>query len=136
MVAVTAEDSKGLLMRSRTKHMENNEKCSRYFFRKLARPRNTMSSILNEEGKEQTETKDILARTHTFYTELYKEEVTDITAMENLLSFLKPNDDIASELESDLTVNEITKAIQSMQDNKSPGGDDYPKNFILPFGMN
>ena len=85
MIAVTAEVSKGLLMLTRTKHLENNEKCLRYFFRKLARPRNTMLSILNEEGKEQTETKDI----HTFYTELYKEEVTDVTAMESLLSFLK-----------------------------------------------
>ena len=133
MIAVTAEDSKGLLMRSRTKHMEDNEKCSRYFFRKLARPRNTMSSILNEDGIEKTETKDILALIHTFYTELYKEGVTDINALEDLLSFLKPNVGIASELESDLTVNELTKAIQSMQDNKAPGADGLPKEFYVTF---
>ena len=133
MIAVTAEVSKGLLMRTRTKHLENNEKCSRYFFRKLARPRNTMLSILNEEGKEQTETKDILAITHTFYTELYKEEVTDVTAMESLLSFLKPKISIASKLENDLTVKELTKAIQSMQDNKAPGADGLPKEFYVTF---
>jgi hypothetical protein len=126
MIAVTAEDSKGLLMRSRTKHIENNKKCSRCFFRKLARHRNTMLSIPNEDGKEQTETKDILDLIHTFYTELYKEEVTD-NRLGKPIEILKPNVGIASELESDLNVNELTKAIQSMQDYKPPGADGLPK---------
>ena len=59
--------------------------------------------------------------------------MTDITALENLLSFLKPNVSIASDLESDLTVNELTKAIQNMQDNKAPGADGLPKEFYITF---
>ena len=85
-----------------------------------------MLSIPNEDGKEQTETKDILDLIHTFYTELYKEEVTD-NRLGKPIEILKPNVGIASELESDLNVNELTKAIQSMQDYKPPGADGLPK---------
>ncbi|KAF3845539.1 hypothetical protein F7725_008702, partial [Dissostichus mawsoni] len=61
MSHLTTEASRGLLTRSRVHHMENNEKCTRYFFRKLARPRNVMDAIKDKNGKEQTDINDILA---------------------------------------------------------------------------
>ncbi|KAF3854091.1 hypothetical protein F7725_014779 [Dissostichus mawsoni] len=86
MSHLTTEASRGLLTRSRVHHMENNEKCTRYFFRKLARPRNVMDAIKDKNGKEQTDINDILASVYSFYSDLYKSEDLDKAALANLLS--------------------------------------------------
>ncbi|KAF3859137.1 hypothetical protein F7725_021536 [Dissostichus mawsoni] len=86
MSHLTTEASRGLLTRSRVHHLENNEKCTRYFFRKLARPRNVMDAIKDKNGKEQTDINDILASVYSFYSDLYKSEDLDKAALANLLS--------------------------------------------------
>ena len=77
MLRLSTEASRGLLTRSRVQHIEENEKCTRYFFRKLARPRNVMTTIKDKDGIEKKETKEILACVQSFYSELYKGEDLD-----------------------------------------------------------
>ena len=45
MLKRSAEASRGLMTRSRVQHLEENEKCTRYFFQKLARPKHIMEKI-------------------------------------------------------------------------------------------
>ena len=134
MSHLTTEASRGLLTRSRVQHMENNEKCTRYFFRKLAQPRNAMDAIKDKNGKEQTDINNILASVYSFYSDLYKSEDLDKAALANLLSKVnKKVNDHEAMLESRLTVNELTRAIESMKKNKAPGANGLPKEFYITF---
>ena len=134
MLRLSTEASRGLLTRSRVKHMEENEKCTRYFFRKLARPRNIMEAIKDKNGNEKKETKEILTCVQGFYSDLYKGEDLDRGSLDRLLSKVEKNvNDFNEVLEIDLTINELTKAVKSMQDNKAPGDDGLPKEFYTTF---
>lgn len=134
MLLLSAEVSRGLITRSRIQHLEGNEKCSRYFFRKLTRTRNTMGSIKDQYGNEITEGQDILTTVQRFYADLYKEEDLEREALERLLSCvatnLRDSDDV---LDCDLTEDDLTKALESMENNKAPGADGLPKEFYTTF---
>ena len=134
MLRLSAEASRGLLTRSRVKHLEENEKCTRYFFRKLVRPKTIMEAIKDKDGNVKKESKDILTCVRSFYAELYKGEDLDRGSLNTLLSKVnKKVDGLNDMLENDLTIDELTKALNSMQDNKSPGADGLPKEFYSTF---
>ena len=134
MLRLSSEASRGFITRSRIHHVEANEKCSRYFFRKLARPRNILEALKDKNGKELTEIKDILDNVHTFYTDLYRSEDLDRAALEKLLSNVNTNvNDYKEKLDSELSINELTRAVESMQNNKAPGADGLPKEFYTTF---
>ena len=134
MLRLANEASKGLLMRSRIEHMENNEKCSRYFFKKLARPRNIIDSLKDSEGNEQTDIENILTTVCTFYSDLYRREDMDREALDVLLAKVNVNVGEGKEnLDRVLSVQELTKAMNSMQNNKAPGADGLPKEFYTTF---
>ena len=134
MLKMSAEASRGLITRSRVQHIEENEKCTRYFFQKLAQPKNNLEAITDENGNVKTETKDILTAVRNFYADLYKSEDLDNAALEMLLSKVnKSVCDFNVMLEGELTVNELFKAVKSMQDNKAPGADGLPKEFYVTF---
>uniref|UniRef100_A0A3Q2WQW7 Reverse transcriptase domain-containing protein n=1 Tax=Haplochromis burtoni TaxID=8153 RepID=A0A3Q2WQW7_HAPBU len=129
------EKSKGVLIRSRVKHVEENEKCTRYFFKKLYKAKPAIDTLINEEGKEVKSTQEILKVAHSFYTNLYKEQSMDEETVESFISKLTqkldPEDSII--LDESITLEEITRAMESMQDNKSPGMDGLPKEYYQAF---
>ena len=134
MLKRCTEASRGLMTRSRVQHIEQNEKCTRYFFKKLAQPKNIMEAIRDENGNEKTTTRDILTVVRNFYVDLYKEEALDSASLETLLSRVNKKVNGSNELlEGELTENELFKATKSMQDNKSPGADGLPKEFYVTF---
>nr|XP_033504959.1 dynein light chain Tctex-type 1-like [Epinephelus lanceolatus] len=57
-----------------------------FFFRKLAQPRNVIEALYERNGNEKTEMNDILTCVHSFYSDLYRSEELDETAMSQLLS--------------------------------------------------
>ena len=134
MLRISTDASRGLLARSRIQHLEENEKCTRYFFRKMARPRNVMEAIKDKDGNEKRETKDILNCVQSFYSDLYMGEELDRRSLERLLTKVDKKVHVFNDLlETDLTVNELTKAVNSMKDNKAPGADGLPKEFYTTF---
>ena len=134
MLKMSADVSRGLITRSRVQHIEQNEKCTRYFFKKLAQPKNVMEAIKDKHGNEKSDTKDILTVVRDSYADLYKGDDLDSSSLERLLSNVdKSVTDFNGLLESDLTVNELSKALKSMQDNKAPGADGLPKEFYVTF---
>ncbi len=134
MMCLSADVSRGILIRSKIYHVETNEKCSRYFFRKLAKNKNTIEALTDENGTERTEIKDILSRVHTFYSHLYRNEDLDREALENLLSNVDGKvRGHNGELERDLSLHDLTQALESMQNSKAPGADGLPKEFYTTF---
>ena len=134
MLKISSETSRGLLTRSRIQRIENNEKCSRFFFRKLARAKNNIEALYNVNGFEETEQNTILNCVHSFYSELYRSEQLDETAMAQLLSQVNQNvSGLNEKLEANLSLEELTRAINSMPNNKAPGADGFPKEFFIAF---
>lgn len=134
MESISLEASRGLLTRSRVQHIEENEKCSRFFFRKLARPRNIIEALYDENGNEKTEMSEILNCVSSFYSDLYRSEELDEAALSQLLSKVnKKVNDFNGKLEVELSLDELTKAVNSMPNNKTPGSDGLPKEFYMTF---
>ena len=71
----------------------------------------------------------------TFYSNLYEDKAISEHSVNFFLSHLttKLNNIDKEFFERDLTTNELTKAMQSMQSNKSPGPDGLPKEFYNTF---
>ncbi|MGL5599123.1 MAG: reverse transcriptase domain-containing protein, partial [Aeromonas sp.] len=126
--------SKGCIIRSRIQHLESNEKCTRYFFKKLIAPKKSMDSLKTQEGEVVTEIQHILPQVHNFFQDLYNKKNIDNTAVAHFLSRIGiTNRNEADPIDSDLTVDDLTKALNSMQNNKSPGADGLPKEFYTMF---
>uniref|UniRef100_A0A3B3UGI5 Reverse transcriptase domain-containing protein n=1 Tax=Poecilia latipinna TaxID=48699 RepID=A0A3B3UGI5_9TELE len=129
------EKSKGVLIRSRVQHMEENEKCTRYFFRKLFRSRQQINTLIKENGEELNDNEKINVEIYNFYKKLYDNKQINEEEMSFFLSKLtnKLTENERESLDQEITVDEITKAMQSMQSNKAPGLDGLPKEFYVTF---
>ena len=74
MTILSLEKSKGVILRSKERDLEEGEKCTRYFFKKILGRSGTMSKLKNKEGNMMEETEDILKVVETFYGELFGEK--------------------------------------------------------------
>ena len=91
---------------------------------------------MNEEGKEVTETSDVLKCQTNFYKELYKEvEIDDSKSIHSILgdNESKLSDKESQELEGEITYTELTSALRNMNNNKSPGLDGFTVEFFKFF---
>lgn len=73
MIKMDNEKSRGVLTRSRVQHLEENEKCTRYFFNKLVMSRHCIEGVLDREGKEESDPEGVLDIVKSFYCDLYKD---------------------------------------------------------------
>lgn len=122
---------KEILFKAKIKDMEEGEKCTRYFFKKVLSPKSTMAAVL-VEGKVETGTK-IEETVKDFYTDLYsgKEEakMSEIKEYCQVLEdALNPED--KEMLDCEITEPELLDAVKSMQRNKTPGRDGLPVEFF------
>lgn len=125
----------GLLLRSRANWHENGEKCSQYFCKleKKNYIKKTITELVNDEGKHLSKQSDILLEQKKFYNNLYLSRNTDCG--DN--SFFDHNVRLTEEqkefCEGNLTLNECSKALQLMQNGKSPGSDGFTVDFYKFF---
>jgi len=73
------EQSKRLAQRARVQWIEKGEKSNKYFMNliKSNQQRQMFTTILREDGTEAQTKEDIIQEIHTFYQNLYEEQVTD-----------------------------------------------------------
>lgn len=73
----------------------------------------------------------------SFYKSLYSSEspsdLTDMEAFLQDLDFPNLSTDAIDQLDSPLTMQELTLALQNMQNNKAPGPDGFPVEFFKAF---
>lgn len=65
MSVLSEIQSKGVILRSREKEIEEGEKCTRYFFKKVI-SRGGAITVLKSRGREVCTTEDILKETESF----------------------------------------------------------------------
>ena len=138
---IQKEKIEGVLLRSRSRYEDLGEKPSHYFFN--LEKRNFTSKVIHklvkEEGKEVTETSDVLKCQTNFYKELYKEvEIDDSKSIHSILgdNESKLSDKESQEFEGEITYTELTSALRNMNNNKSPGLDGFTVEFFKFFWVN
>ena len=78
---------------------------------------------------------DLIAETYGFYKNLFSAEKCDESARDHLLSVDIPklSDEARASCEGRVTVDELKKALFSMENDKSPGVDGLTTNFYKHF---
>ena len=93
-----------------------------------------ITEINNADGIKITEKSEICNVFKIFYSELYKEEETDDNIQNSFLNFTrKLSEEEKLECGSKITVNELEKALQSMNVNATPGPNGLTVSFFKKF---
>ena len=122
---------KGARVRSRIQHWEEGEKSTKYFFglEKRNSKEKSWSKIFDKNGHTLIGTRDIQNRQVEFYKDLYKSQNLSNNAAER--AFFLSSDNVTKQLsdeskellDSDISLEEMKKALIKMKNNKSPGPD-------------
>ena len=130
---------KGSLIRSKARWIEQGEKPTKYFCnlenRNFVSKR--MQSLIIENGEEITNQSDIKNEVKSFYCNLYKSRENIIQSVD-LNNKLNPNTpklqmQQALSIEGKITIEEASKTLKSMQNNKSPGSTGFTTEFFKFF---
>lgn len=126
--------AQGSLVRSRFQSIEEMDVPSIFFFglEKKNGQKRFFHSLRSESGRMLTDANEIRKRIVSFYKELYK---CELKIEENInSSFLENLPQVTTELNKDLSVElrleELKKALQSMEPGKAPGIDGLPVEFF------
>lgn len=127
-------ENEGTKIRSRAKWMEEGEKPTKFFYglEKARQKKNTIGELKKENGEIITTDIEILEEARAFYQKLYTaDENTDTNDQKWLLNNLEKtlNEIDKDRCEGPMLTKEITKAVENMQTNKSPGPDGIPLEF-------
>ena len=124
----------GQMLRAKPRWVENAEKNSSYFFglEKFKAKAKCMGSCYDERGNLMHSSNKILQEQCNFYTKLYKKDPNVDFKMENK-SGKRLNTTQRLILESEIEENEITEAIRSMANGKSPGEDGFSAEWYKVF---
>ena len=131
---------KGSVIRSRATNLVEGEKPTKYFW--FLETHNYLSEIIPKlekaDGRTITDQHDILKESELFYKKLHSNK-DDPVAEINIKEYLKDvyvqklTQNESNQLEGNLTLPELTKALHNMKNNKSPGTDVYSCEFFKVF---
>lgn len=130
MAIISKEEAKAVIFRAQCEFTENDEKCTRFFYRRIARnfKQSNITALTKEDGTRIQDVVEIQNELHQFYSNLYSSKHNDSKDAELTdLPTIKPQD--AFRCERTITLNEITSAIMSMKTGKSPGNDGLSVGF-------
>lgn len=123
----------GVIIRSKEQEVEEGEKCTRYFFKKIIDGRHEITELRNKDGKIIQDNQDISTIVQEFYTDLYAyQPIKNYIVIETLAIFDKKIQ-TKQNLEKDFDVVELTKCMKKFKKGKSPGIDGLPIEFYETF---
>ena len=126
------KQSKAFLKQSREKEIEEGEKCTRYFFKKIL-ARGGGLEKLEENGRVETKNEGILKIVEGFYHKLFEEKEVHFKDMEEVLSFLEKKINSQDVLTKDFTLLELFNVLKGFKQGKAPGEDGLPVEFYRTF---
>ena len=134
------QKAEGARIRARVKHATEGKRNTAFFFRqeKQHAKAKSVSQVRTKDGSIQSsEEKPVPECMAKFYESLFKSEqpsTQDQSAAEWRKSLATPaRPEELSNLEGGLSIEELRKALTSMQGGKSPGIDGLPKEFYVAF---
>ena len=132
----------GIILRSKAKWIEDGEKNTKYFLNLEKRNYNNtcIKTLINNDKKEITDTQEIIKEQKNFYQNLYtskipldniyKEKSDIFTLNKDLPKVSEDNKEIC---DLPIALEECSKALQQLPNNKSPGSDGFTTNFYKFF---
>ena len=133
-----AEKTRGSMIRSRARWVEEGEHSTKYFFNLEKRNYNakTMKCLRKRDNSIISDSKEILRELEFFYKGLYTSKFKigqpSFQEFENL-ERPRVSDDDRLNLDGPLRENEIIQALKSSKNNKTPGTDGLPVEFYKMF---
>ena len=134
-------ETKGLIIRSRTRWMEEGEKSSKYFCN--LEKRNSERKAINRLKKNNDEViagqSDVIKEIHLYFNNLYSLNCVSTGNSNDFESFLgnldipKLSDDHKQILDQPISKSELYNTLTSMKHNKTPGFDGLPCEFYIVF---
>ena len=133
-----AEKTRGAMVRSRARWVEEGEHSTKYFFNLEKRNYNnkTLQCIRKSDGTISSDSNEILEELQAFYNNLYMSKfVYDTPDFEIFHGLDRPllNEQEQENLERPLDDSEILYALKSCKNNKTPGSDGLPAEFYKVF---
>lgn len=134
---IQKEKCQGAVLRSKADWALEGERNTSYFL-KLEKHRqrsNTVYELEDSNGCCVKDTTSILNTVYKFYSDLYKYEQIDANSMHDILSYVNVYlDEPASDLcDTKISLDELTKTVKGMSNNKSPGIDGLTVEFYKYF---
>ena len=126
-------------IRSRVKFIEQGEKNTKYFLGLEKARANTkiMDRLIKDDGQIITNQNEILQEQARFYSEVYKKKsefdsnkANDFTRNMNIPTITEESKNL---LDSDFTLNELSKSLKSMSNESAPGSDGITYSFLKFF---
>eukprot|EP00061_Rhincodon_typus_P007334 g28934.t1 len=117
--------SSKIVFHSRVHSVEQDEMFSGFFFEKVHKENSVLSSLKEEDGSATSSQADILRISKSFYAELCNMKPTDSMASQSFLSPIKEvlDNSMRERLDQPLSQDELTKALKSLEKNKTPGSN-------------
>ncbi|KAJ1149834.1 hypothetical protein NDU88_002642 [Pleurodeles waltl] len=120
---------------ARAEWVDGNEKCSRYFFKKVVEEKKTVEGWKDGQGRWRTKKEEMGELVVEFFEDLYSEK--EVNPSESTASLTVLQDTLTLEqkkgLVEDFSVEELDKAMSSFGGDKSPGPDGLPIELYKEF---
>ena len=126
----------GVLLRSRARWIAEGEKVSNYFcnLEKRHFVSKNMSRLIDRHENVLTNQKDIIHEVQSFYKSLYEKSDVENCEIKDLVNDIPTLTDLkANKLEDKITLEEATRVLKMMKNNKSPGTNGFSTEFFKFF---
>ncbi|KAJ7995658.1 hypothetical protein DPEC_G00246860 [Dallia pectoralis] len=127
------EEQKKSQYRSKLQGLEEDEKCTRYFFRKARSRQKPILSLYNSQGDSVKNSADILRAVGDFYGRLYDTKPADGDLATAFLEGLNRVIEGGESEDPEMSIEELTRAVHSINKQKAPGPDGIPGEFYQTF---
>ena len=127
--------SMGAVIRSRANWEHYADRPSKYFLNleKMNYSRKTIYRLENQNGNIESDPKEILKMQKEFYDELYTATVEPDLSYISDIDAPKIPETLRDALEKDITLQELSKAVNELPNNKAPSTDGIPIDFYKVF---
>ena len=135
---LTAHEIRGIITRARLQWVEEGERSSKYFLglEKCSAKKRSVTNLVTDEGASLTSQLDISRHVVDFYRKLFSSRDPHMTDIQQYLenSKLEKIDTPTSEsIDRPIDIDELTKIVESLKTNKSPGWDGLSSEFFIKF---
>ncbi|KAJ7987906.1 hypothetical protein DPEC_G00331450 [Dallia pectoralis] len=127
------EEQKKIQYRSKLQGLEEDEKCTRYFFRKARSGQKPILSLYNSQVDSVKNSADILRAAGDFYGRLYDTKPADGDLATAFLEGLNRVIEGGESEDPEMSIEELTRAVHSINKQKAPGPDGILGEFYQTF---
>ena len=129
-----SEKAESIIFRTNARWQIEAERNTKYFFNLEKSNYNAKTSnvLINDQGKRETNMKRILKMQKDFYQKLYRKAMKIKFNLKNDTE-KKLSQEQKEKLDEDISIEEMTKALKSMPNGKTPGGDGLSVSFYKSF---